>query len=101
MGDSSDEERGGLDGGEGVDHASLLQEELSAATLEALQSHLAAKQAHASESSDDEAFDGAKGGAGVSEDFGMSQFWVRAGGPSQPPTPPPECTTTAPLLAGS
>ena len=48
----------------------LLLDELSADTLAALQAHLQRKQ----ESSDsDEEEDG---GAGVSENFGLSQFWV-------------------------
>ena len=48
----------------------LLLDELSADTLAALQSHLA--RADESSSSEDE-----DGGAGVSENFGLSQFWVR------------------------
>ena len=47
----------------------LLLDELSADTLAALQSHLA--RADESSSSEDE-----DGGAGVSENFGLSQFWV-------------------------
>ena len=48
----------------------LLLDELSADTLAALQSHLA--RVDESSSSEDE-----DGGAGVSENFGLSQFWVR------------------------
>ena len=46
--------------------------ELSADAYAALRAHLDSKDADTS--SDDET---AAGGAGVSEDFGMSQFWVR------------------------
>ena len=83
MADSSDEE---VDGGP---DPQLLLDELSADTLSALQQHLDSKTAE-SESSDDEAFDGSKGGAGISEDFGMSQFWVRArhGPPTRATIPP-------------
>ncbi len=47
----------------------LLLDELSADTMAALQSHLQ----RAEESSESEEEDG---GAGVSENFGLSQFWV-------------------------
>ena len=47
----------------------LLLDELSADTMAALQSHLQ----RADESSESEEEDG---GAGVSENFGLSQFWV-------------------------
>eukprot|EP01046_Picozoa_sp_COSAG06_P005647 COSAG06_NODE_254_length_19039_cov_5.465488_15_plen_182_part_00 len=63
----------------------LLLDELSADTLAALQSHLQREQ---ESSSDDEEEDG---GAGVSEDFGLSQFWVRAPRPAAPRA----CTTRA------
>ena len=56
----------------------LLLDELSADTLAALQSHLQREQ---ESSSDDEEEDG---GAGVSEDFGLSQFWVRPPRPADP-----------------
>ena len=49
----------------------LLLDELSADTLAALQDHLQRKQE--SDSSEEEE----DGGAGVSENFGLSQFWVR------------------------
>ena len=48
----------------------LLDDELSAATMAALQMHL--QKAEESSSSDEDE----DGGAGVSENFGMSQFWV-------------------------
>ena len=50
----------------------LLDDELSAATMAALQAHLV--QAEESSDSDEDE----DGGAGVSENFGMSQFWVSA-----------------------
>ena len=68
---SSSEESSEEEGPEAPVSQELLLDELSADTLAALQDHLQRKQE--SDSSEEEE----DGGAGVSENFGLSQFWVR------------------------
>ena len=67
---SSSEESSEEDEAEVAVSQELLLDELSAETMAALQSHLQRAQ-ESSESEEEE-----DGGAGVSENFGLSQFWV-------------------------
>ena len=68
---SSDDEKSEVD-------PELLLSELSADTMAALQRHLDSRNQTDSDSDSDDEESAAAQGAGVSEDFGMSQFWYDA-----------------------